>query len=293
MNRPLSPDQLFPAHSTDIAQRFIDLPSGIRLRIAEAGPPDGDPVLLIHGWGASIYMYRHALDALPRLGKRAIAVDLRGFGLSSRLPRRGAYSLDEYMSDLLALLDLLELSRPDIIGQSMGGGLTLRFALLHEARVSRIVLINPSSLVPIRFIPLVRTMPRALVVALGARLVPRWAIGVTLRRVAYGSASAVTERDIDEYWSPTQLPGYAAAARGALSDFDWSVVSDEDAQRLAVPTLVMLGSADRLIANTERAARRLKDARVCTLAGGHCVHEENPAAAYHVIGEFLRRDSIK
>jgi pimeloyl-ACP methyl ester carboxylesterase len=288
VSRPLPPDQLFPAHHSDIAQRFVDLPSGIRLRIAEAGPADGDPVLLIHGWGANLYMYRHGLDALPRLGKRAIAVDLRGFGLSSRVRRRrGAYSLDEYIGDLLALLDALELSRPAIIGQSMGGGLALRFALRHEGRVSRVVLINPSSLVPIRFLPIVRTMPRALVAALGRRLVPRWAIAFTLRRIAYGNPKIVTEQDIDEYWSPTQLPGYTAAARAALSDFDWSVVSDAEAKALAVPTLVMLGASDRLIANTERAARRLEGASICTLPGGHCVHEEHPTRAYGVIGEFL------
>jgi pimeloyl-ACP methyl ester carboxylesterase len=287
MTPPLSPDQLFPAHSTDIEQRFVELPSGIRLRIAEAGPPDGDPVVLVHGWGASLYMYRHALDALPRLGKRTVAVDLRGFGLSSRVPRRGAYSLDEYIADLLSLLDLLELSRPALVGQSMGGGLALRFALRHEARVSRLVLINPSSLVPLRFLPVVRTLPRAVVAALGARLVPRWAVAFTLRRVAYGDANVVTEQDVDEYWSPTQLPGYTAAARSALSDFDWSVVSDAEALALAVPTLVMLGKSDRLIANNEHAARRLSGAQVRSLTGGHCVHEENPREAYRVIGEFL------
>ncbi|HEY4307280.1 MAG TPA: alpha/beta hydrolase [Gemmatimonadaceae bacterium] len=293
MSQLLTPDQLFPAHSSDIAQQFVDLPSGIRLRVAEAGPRDGRPVVLIHGWGASMYMYRHALDALPRLGMRTIAVDLRGFGLSSRPVTRRAYSLDEYIGDLLALLDLLELSNPAIIGQSMGGGLTLRFALRCTSRVSKIVLINPSSLVPLRFLPIVRTLPRAVVVALGGRLVPRWAVAFTLRRVAYGDPNAVTDQDIDEYWSPTQLPGYTAAARAALSDFDWSVVSNEDAGQLAVPTLVMLGKSDRLIANTERAARRLNGAHVRSLAGGHCVHEENPVEAYRLIGEFLERDSIK
>jgi len=287
VSRALSPDQLFPAHSSDIVQRFVDLPNGIRLRVAEAGPPDGDPVVLLHGWGACLYMYRHALDALPRLGKRAIAVDLRGFGLSTRLRRRGAYSLDAYIGDLLALLDVLELARPVMIGQSMGGGLTLRFALQEQARVSRIVLINPSSLVPIRFLPIVRAMPQPLVAALGGRIVPRWAVEFTLRRIAYGNPALVSEQDVDEYWSPTQLPGYTAAARAALSDFDWRVVSEAEAKGLAVPTLVMLGASDRLIANTERAAKRLNGARVCTLEGGHCVHEENPAQAYRVIGDFL------
>jgi pimeloyl-ACP methyl ester carboxylesterase len=293
MSRPLPPDELFPAHSSDISQRFVDLPSGVRIRVAEAGPRGGDPVLLLHGWGGTLYMYRHAFDVLPRRGMRAIAIDLRGFGLSTRIATPGAYSLDAYIGDVLALLDILGVERPAIVGQSMGGGLTLRFALRHPERVTRIVLINPTSLVPLRFLPVVRTMPRAVVAALGKRLVPRWAVGFIMRRIAYANAAAVTERDIDQYWSPTQLPGYALAARGALADFDWSVVSDAEAAALAVPTLVMLGRRDRLIANTEAAAKRLHGAQVCWLAGGHCAHEENPAEAYRAIEDFLERHSIK
>lgn len=259
------------------------------MRIAESGPPDGDPVLLIHGWGGCMYMYRHALDALPRFGKRTIAIDLRGFGLSTRPAHRGAYSLDAYITDLIQVLDALGLDRPAIIGQSMGGGLTLRFALRHPERVSRIVLINPSSLVPLRFLPLLRSMPRALVAAIGKHFVPRWSVSFILRWIAYANPAAVSEQDVDQYWSPTQLPGFTAAARAALGDFDWRPVTDTEAANLAVPTLVILGTADRLIANTERDARRLRGARVRSLAGGHCVHEENPAESYRAIGDFLAR----
>lgn len=286
---PLHPDELFPAHDSNVSQRFVDLASGIRLRVAEAGPRDGAPVVLLHGWGGSVYMYRHAFDILPRRGFRTIAVDLRGFGLSSRPARRGSYRLAEYLGDLTGLVDLLELERPAIVGQSMGGGLTLRFALSAPDRVSRIVLINPSGLVSLRFLPIVRMMPRAVVAALGRHLVPRWAVGFTLRHIAYGNPRVVSERDVDEYWSLTQLPGYAVAARDVLSEFDWRPVSNGQANGLAVPALVILGTSDRLIANTERAARRLRGARVRSLAGGHCVHEEKPAEAYRVIGDFLTR----
>lgn len=286
---PLRPDELFPAHSSDVTERFIDLPSGIRLRLAEAGPVDGPPVVLLHGWGGSVYMYRHALDALPRRGYRAIAVDLRGFGLSSRPAQRGAYRLEEYLGDLTGLFDLLDLKRPAIVGQSMGGGLTLHFALRAPDRVSRIVLINPSGLVPLRFLPIVRLMPQVVVSALGRRFVPRWAVRFTLCHIAYGNPAIVSERDVDEYWSLTQLPGYAAAARAVLSEFDWRPVSNAQAESLAAPALVILGRADRLIANTERAARRLRGARVRSMAGGHCVHEEKPAEVYRVIGDFFAR----
>jgi pimeloyl-ACP methyl ester carboxylesterase len=286
---PLAPDTLFPAHRGDISQRFVELRSGLRLRVIEAGPPSGDPVVLLHGWGGSVYMYRHGFDWLPRRGFRTIAVDLRGFGLSGRPPARGAYALREYLGDLVELFDILELEHPALVGQSMGGGLALHFALTHQERVSKIALVNPSGLVPLRFLPIVRTMPQAVVSALGRRVMPRWVVGFTLRRVAYGRPELVSERDIDEYWSLTQLPGYVATARRVLSEFDWRVVSDERAEGLAVPALVMLGTEDRLIANTERAARRLRGVRVCSLAGGHCVHEERPEEAYRVIADFFAR----
>jgi pimeloyl-ACP methyl ester carboxylesterase len=286
---PLPPDALFPAHRGDITQRFVELRSDLRLRVIEAGPMSGDPVVLLHGWGGSVYMYRHAFDWLPQRGCRTIAVDLRGFGLSDRPSPRGAYALHEYLGDLVELFDILELGQPALVGQSMGGGLALHFALTHQDRVSKIALINPSGLVPLRFLPIVRMMPQAIVSALGRRVMPRWAVGFTLRRIAYGRSDLVSERDIDEYWSLTQLPGFVATARRALSEFDWCVVSDERAGGLAVPALVMLGTEDRLIANTERAARRLRGVRVCSLAGGHCVHEERPGEAYRVIGDFLSR----
>ena len=81
---------------------------------------------------------------------------------------------------------------------------------------------------------------------------PRWLIRFILRRIAYGDPTIVTERDVDEYWAPTQLPGFVRAARAALSEFDWSAATDEEASRLAVPTLVVLGRRDRLVPNTRR-----------------------------------------
>ena len=104
----------------------------------------------------------------------------------------------------------------------MGGGLALRYALARPERVSTLVLINPTGLVPSRTSPLLRHSPAAIVDALGARLVPRWMIRFILRRLAYGDPTIVTERDVDEYWAPTQLPGFVHAARAALSEFDWS-----------------------------------------------------------------------
>jgi pimeloyl-ACP methyl ester carboxylesterase len=279
---------MFPAFAPHVAVRTISLRSGVRLRVAESGPAAGAPVVMLHGWGASLYMYRHALERFPAAGIRAIAVDLRGYGLSDKPPTDDSYSLKAYCEDLDALLDALELPATALVGQSMGGGLALRYTLTRPERVSKLGLINPTGLVSVPYVAVLRHSPAAIIDALGARLVPRWAIGMILRRLAYGDPSIVTDRDIDEYWAPTQLAGFVHAARAGLGEFDWSVIGDDERSRLAAPTLVILGKQDRLVPNTTEAVARLSGSRVEWVPGGHCAHEEHPELVYDMLAAFVR-----
>jgi pimeloyl-ACP methyl ester carboxylesterase len=90
---------------------------GIRLHVAEGGPRDAPPVLLLHGWPQHWWMWRDVLPALAR-DHRVIAPDLRGLGWSEA-PRRG-YVKQEMADDNIALLDALELDRVDLIGHDWG-----------------------------------------------------------------------------------------------------------------------------------------------------------------------------
>jgi len=287
VNVPLSPDEVFPAGLPNMIVRHVTLSTGVTLRVVESGPANGAPLLMLHGWGASAYMYRQALATLPARGVRAIAIDLRGYGLSDKPSQLGAYSLDAYCSDVDALLDALDLPRVHLMGQSMGGGLALRYAMRNPARVSRLVLVNPVGLVSIAYLHLLEIAPRSLIAAIGRRLVPRTVVDLVLRYLAYADPRQPTERDVDEYWAPTQLEGFVNAARSALSEFDWRPLSDAEAQSLTVAALVILGTKDRLIRNAESAAERLRGGTVRMVEGGHCVLEENPAVVYEMVGDFL------
>ena len=287
MSHLLSPAEVFPAGVPDISARYVKLSTGVRLRVVESGPQSGRPVVMLHGWGASAYMYRQALTLLPARGLRAIAVDLRGYGLSDKPSDRRAYTLEAYCADIGALLDALALPVVALIGQSMGGGIALHYALENAARLSRLVLVNPVGLVSISYLPILRLLPRSAIDIFGRRLMPRVGVDFILRYVAYGDPSLPTERDVDEYWAPTQLPGFVSAARAALSEFDWEPVSSIDAASLAVPAVVILGTKDRLIRNAGPAARRLRGATVHSIDGGHCVLEENPGPVYRIAGDFL------
>jgi pimeloyl-ACP methyl ester carboxylesterase len=266
---------------------MLTLSTGVRVRVAENGPSDGRPVLMLHGWAASLYTYRHAFERLPPHGMRTIAVDLRGHGLSDKPAHAGAYGLDAYCADLDALLNALELPAADLIGQSMGGGLALRFALTRPERTRTLALINPTGLVRIAGRNALLVLPRSLVGAIGRRLVPRWSVELILRYIAYADSVKVEDAVVDQYWSSTQLPGYVYAVRSALAEFDWRPLSDAEAEALTVPTVVILGTRDRLIPNTDRAARRLRGSSLSRMTGGHCVHEESPAEVYGLISRFL------
>jgi pimeloyl-ACP methyl ester carboxylesterase len=266
---------------------MVALSSGVRVRVAESGPADGSPVVLLHGWGASLYMFRHALALLPSSGFRTIAVDLRGYGLSDHPLARGAYSLDNYLRDVEALFAALQLERAALVGQSMGGAVALHYALRHPSRVTKLVLINPVGLVPIGWVSLMRFVPQMLMDRAGQRAIPRWLTRWILRHVAYSDAALVTPHDVDENWGPTQQPGFAHAVRACIGEFDWAPLDMSKVSSLSVPALVVLGTRDRVVRHAASAAARLHGARVLELDGGHCVHEEHPTEVYGAIAEFL------
>ena len=280
---------MYPAGIPSVAVRRIRLRSGLELRVLESGPRDGAPALFLHGWGASSYSFRHALSLLPTRGIRVIAVDLRGFGLSDKPMRRGEYSLGRYFADLENVLDELALTRPVLVGHSMGGGIALHYAIQRGSQLAGVALINPVGLVPLKVLGLARISPRWPFRVFDGRMTPRWMIRLILRHIAYGNADLVTDDVIDEYWSPTQLSGFGYATRAAVDEFDWRPVGILGAVALAVPCVVILGDTDRLVQNARSDAERLPGAAVHEFPGGHCVHEEEPGRVYEVIAQFVQK----
>lgn len=289
MTRPLSPAEMFPAGRENIAAQFVTLVTGTRVRVLESGAAGDVDVVLLHGWVASAYSFRHQLEALPALGAHCIAVDLRGFGLSDKPRAPDSYSLDAYIADLDALFDALSLLRVVLVGHSMGGGIALAYALARPDRVRGLVLMCPTGLVRVSHLRLPRLMPRALASAGDGRLVPRWMVAWILRRLAYGDASRVDERIIDEYWAPTQLPGFSLAARASAEEFDWRPLGASQLARLAVPCQVILGRKDRLIRGAGVVAATLPGVTVTELDAGHVAHEERPDEAHQLVASLLNQ----
>ncbi|UOR03764.1 alpha/beta hydrolase [Hymenobacter aerilatus] len=118
----------------------------IRLHYVDLG--EGDPIVLLHGYPASLEMWEPQLLELPRYGVRVVAFSRRGFGHSDK-PWHG-YDYDTFADDLKTVLDTLDLQNVTLVGFSMGGGEVARYMRRHQgARVSKVVF--ASSVTPYLF----------------------------------------------------------------------------------------------------------------------------------------------
>ena len=110
--------------------------AGLRVHVALAGPEDGPPVVLVHGWPQNWWVWR---EVIPELAKsfRVIAVDLRGHGWSEA-PRTG-YEKEQLASDVFATLDALEVGTVAWIGHDWGAWAGFIAALREPRRISRML----------------------------------------------------------------------------------------------------------------------------------------------------------
>ena len=122
-------------------------PNGISLHVEDHG--SGKPVVLLHGWPDSSYLWRNQIPFLVANGFRAIAPDQRGFGRSDRPDGVAAYSLQNAVADLVGTLDALGLDAADIVAHDWGAPVAWLTATAHPNRVRRLVVLSvPHPLAP-------------------------------------------------------------------------------------------------------------------------------------------------
>ena len=124
-----------PPPLSGVTHEYVDA-GGLRTHVALAGPLDAPPVLLVHGWPQNWWAWREVIPSLAE-SFRVIAPDLRGHGWSEA-PASG-YEKEQLASDLLALLDVLEIERATLIGHDWGGWAGLIAAVRAPERVERLL----------------------------------------------------------------------------------------------------------------------------------------------------------
>ena len=136
---------------TEVTHRDVDA-GGLRVHLAEAGPPDAPPALLLHGWPQTHRCWRHVVPLLAG-DFRLLMPDLRGFG-RTEAPGTGM-DPDTFAADQIALLDALGIERAYVAGHDWGGFTSFLLAARHPDRFAAVLVCNAPH-------PWVRPRPRFL-----------------------------------------------------------------------------------------------------------------------------------
>jgi non-heme chloroperoxidase len=266
----------------------------IELYVEDHG--SGDPVVLLSGWPLDSRSWERQLHPLLQAGHRVVLYDRRGFGRSSR-PSDG-YDFDTLAADLHRVLEELDLRDVTLVGFSLGTGELARYVGVHGTeRLKACVIIE--SLAP-SFTKSAENpggVDEAAVAAVQQAIVDdrfAWLTGLLgdfLNLDEY-LGNRVSEETVRDAWN---------AGAGASPIATWACVPDwlddftEDIKRIDVPTLILHGTADRIL-SIDGQGRRLHaampDAHYVEIDGGpHVMCVSHAAEVNRELLAFLRQTS--
>jgi 3-oxoadipate enol-lactonase len=196
---------------------------------------EGTALVLTHGLGGDLHFWDDHVETFAA-HHRVVRWDVRGFGSSDK--PAGPYAPADFARDLLGLLDALELRRVHLLGISMGGVITQRFALDFPDRLLSMILVSTSSEVgPAAVANWQRLADLVEQRGLDARTADASrGFSATFKAAHPAVVSGLTDRV-----RTCDPRSYAAAAR-AVADYHWTA----DLARVAVPTLILQGLEDQL-----------------------------------------------
>ncbi|HQY93195.1 alpha/beta fold hydrolase [Caldilinea sp.] len=267
---------------------------GLRLRYWLEGE-DGPHLVLIHGIGGSVDVWRKQFEQLPRT-HRVLALDLPGCGCSA-IPI--AYPFDTLRILATAVRGLMQqvgMEQATLIGSSLGGAVTVEFAMRWPELVASLVLIGPAGMTHKVAWPL-RLMS---VRGVGELLThPDRARTAQAIRQCVADPAAVTESDIDRAFVMANLPGAQAAflrllrVYAGLRGIDRRELLRLQAgmRTIHAPVLVVWGAQDRILPISAAANARVhlpNAGLVIRPQRGHLVFVEEPEMFGQMVAEFVR-----
>jgi pimeloyl-ACP methyl ester carboxylesterase len=218
------------------------------VEIAYLDEGEGEPIVLVHGFASNKevnWVHPGWVSTLVRAGRRAIALDNRGHGASTKLYDPALYGSALMAEDVRALIDHLGIDRADIMGYSMGARITAFLALAHPERV-RSAILGGLGYHLVEGVGLTETIAQALEAP---------------SRADIADPTALVFRTFAEQ-TKSDLRALAACMRGSRQ-----TLSKAEVGRIAVPVLVAVGSNDRIAGSADALAALIPGAEALVIPG--------------------------
>ena len=277
---------------------------GLTIHYLEWGEPDGEPLVLVHGFLDLAYSWRLFVDQLltrSRRSLRIIAPDCRGHGDSGWVGTGGYYHFPDYVLDLECVLRVAGVGPVKLIGHSMGGTISFLYTGAFPRRVEQLVLIEGIGPVGMQFSDAPQRMQQWIAevnqrgrnhfrqyssIAAGASQLrqtnPRLDASFALEL----AGAAMKQRDNGKWiWKFDPLH------RTATPQPFYTDQAVEFLRRIGCPVLIIDGKDSHQTRRADKAQRyaSLADHRQITIDdAGHMVHHDNPRQLAEVVARFLR-----
>ncbi len=291
----LKPDIPFAKLETKYANaqsRFLDLPGGLHVHYRDQGNRDGPPIVMIHGFSASLDAWE---PWVARLGGeyRIVTLDLPGHGLT-RAPSNYVILLDRYADLVDTLAARLDLGPYVVVGNSMGGGAAWDLAMRRPDHLRALVLVDSIGLpspARNRGSPLVFRIMGSPVGRLLLRHMDTRPLAERGLHAAYVDPALVTPALVDRYVDLSRAPGHRAILLNGQGPGGERAITADSFKAIRLPTLVMHGEADTVIpVSAGRAlAEAIPGARLILYPRvGHVPMEQIPDESARDLKAFLR-----
>jgi 3-oxoadipate enol-lactonase len=253
--------------------------NGVRFAVRDRGPAEGLPVVFLHGFPMDGSMWHPQVEAIVG-NRRTIAWDLRGHGKS--VGGGDLIAFEWFVDDLLGLLDAKGITRPVLVGLSMGGYVALRFAEREPDRVRALVLAGTKS------------------TADGNEARVKRASAA--RNALEAGAAAFADGFLASALAPGADPRLLRSCRGTIAAMDPRSIAatllamaqrtdtTESLSKIQVPALVIVGEKDSLTppSDARALAKGIPGARLVEIPGaGHFSNLEAPGAFNAALVSFL------
>ncbi|WP_151524064.1 alpha/beta fold hydrolase [Serinicoccus kebangsaanensis] len=251
---------------------------GLRHEALLAGPGDGEPVVLLHGFPQDATAWGRVAPLLHDAGLRTLAPHQRGYAAGARPPAVTAYRMEHLVGDVLALLDTVGLPRAHVVGHDWGGAVGWALAAWHPDRVSTLTVLSTPHPAALRWAVRHGDQARRSWY-IGAFQVPRLPEHVMARSLRRGglARTGLPAQDVARYAARL---GTARSLRGPVN---WYRAAAGRGARpvggVTVPTAYLWGRRDPFLGRSaaERTGRHVTgDYRFEELAAGHWLPEKRP-----------------
>jgi pimeloyl-ACP methyl ester carboxylesterase len=279
--------------------------NGIQLHVAEAGPPAGPLVFLLHGFPEYWFAWRNQIASLAERGFHVVAPDQRGYNLSDKPKGVDAYDLDQLAADVLGLADHFGQETFAVAGHDWGATVGWWLASGSSRRLRQLVAMNAPH--PAVWLEAMRADPvqrqkSSYVQLFRVPWFPELLIGLNRSKALSkgfkdsARTDAFTAADLEQYRNAWFQPGTLTATINYYRALLRKRLLPASQYRVRCPTLVIWGKRDgyAIPELAEASARMCATPRIVYFDGAsHWVQHDMPDEVSGLLAEFLAQGSVK